>query len=75
MNKTVLAAISAAINAYMEQEGQAKAVPSKAVTSLEIRSWGPFGRQELLGARARWRMRGHNQESTGLKPIRKEIQA
>jgi hypothetical protein len=53
MNKAVLAAISAAINAYIEQEGQAKAVTSKAVTSLEIRSRRPLGRQEVLGARAR----------------------
>jgi hypothetical protein len=75
MNKAVLAAISAAINAYIEQEGQAKAVPSKAVTYLEIRSRRPFGRQELVGARARWRVRGDNRESTGLKLMRKEIQA
>ena len=60
MNKTVLAAISAAINAYIEQEGQAKAVTSKAVTSLEIRSRWPFGRQEVLGARAHRRVRGDN---------------
>ena len=75
MNKAVLAAISAAINAYIEQEGQAKAVPSKAVTYLEIRSRRPFGRQELVGARACWWVRGYNRESTGLKLMRKEIQA
>jgi hypothetical protein len=57
MNKTVLAAILAAVSAYMEQEGQAKAVPSKAVTYGEIRSRRPFGRQELLGARARSRVK------------------
>jgi hypothetical protein len=61
MNKAVLAAISAAINAYIEQEGQARAVTSKAATPLEIRSWRPFGRQKVLGARARRWAGGDNQ--------------
>jgi len=73
MNKSLLVAISAAVNAYMELEGQAKAAPFRAVTCLEIRSRRPFGRQELVGARARWQVRGYSQESTGLKLVRKEI--
>jgi len=73
MNKALLAAILAAINAYMEQEGQVKAVPSKA-PYIEIRSLRPFGRQELVGARARRWVGGYNRESTGLKVVRKEIQ-
>jgi hypothetical protein len=60
MNEAVLAAISAAINAYIEQEGQAKAVASKAVTHTEIRSRRPFERQKVVGARARRWGRGYN---------------
>jgi len=60
MEKAVLAAISAAINAYIEQEGQARAVTSKAAPYSEIRSRRPFGRQELVGARARRQARGDN---------------
>jgi hypothetical protein len=74
MNKAVLAAITAAINAYIEQEGQAKAGPSKAAPYIEIRSLRPFGRQEILGARARSQVRGYNREGTGFKPMGKEIQ-
>ena len=73
MNKAVLAAILAAVNAYMEQEGQVKAPPPKAVTYGEIKSQRPFGRQELVGVRARWQVRGYIRESTGLKIVRKEI--
>jgi hypothetical protein len=58
MNKDLLAAISAAINAYIEQEGQARALTSKAATSSEIRSRWHFGRQEVLGARVRRWARG-----------------
>jgi hypothetical protein len=60
MNKAVLAAISAAINAYLEQEGQAKAITPKAAPYLETRPRRPFGRQELVGARARWQAKGNN---------------
>jgi len=60
MNKSVLAAISAAINAYIEQEGQAKAVTSKAAPYSETRSRRFFGRTKLLGARARRWARGNN---------------
>jgi hypothetical protein len=58
MDKSVLAAISAAVNAYIEQEGQAKAVTSRAVPYAENRSRRPFGRQRVMGARARQRARG-----------------
>jgi len=61
MNKAVLAVISAAINAYIEQEGQAKAINSKAAPYPETSSRRLFGRQKLLGARARRRARGNNQ--------------
>jgi hypothetical protein len=74
MNEAVLAVIVAAVNAYMEQEGQAKAAPSKAVTYLEIRSRRPFGHQELVETRARWQVRGYNRENTGSTLVRKEIQ-
>jgi hypothetical protein len=65
MNEAVLAAISAAINAYIEQEGQGKAVTFKAVPYPEIRSRQPLGRQELVGARARWRVRRDNHRIPG----------
>jgi hypothetical protein len=74
MNKAVLAAIVAAVNVYMEQEGQAKAAPSKAVTYFEIRSRRPFGHQELVGARTRWQVREYNRENTGSKVVRREVQ-
>jgi hypothetical protein len=60
MDKAVLAAISAAINAYIEQEGQVKAVNSKAAPYTEISSRRLFGRRKLLGARARRWARGNN---------------
>ena len=58
VNKAVLAAISAAINAYIEQEGQAKAVASRAAPYPEIGSRRLVGRQKVLGARARRWARG-----------------
>jgi hypothetical protein len=57
MNKAVIAAITGAINAYIEQEGQAKAVPARVMPYPEISSWRIFGRQELMRARIRWQVR------------------
>jgi len=58
MNKAVIAAISGAINAYMEQEEQAKALPVRVYP--ETSQWRLFGRQELIRARALWRTRKAN---------------
>jgi len=73
MNKTVLAAILGAINAYMEQQGQgqgqgqgqAQAVPSTiTVTPYPVTSpWRLFGRQELVRARTNWQAKRRNQRS------------
>jgi len=60
MNKAVTAAIAVAINTYIEQEGQAKAVPSRVTPYYETNQWRLFGRQELMRARARWRVRRAN---------------
>ncbi|OGO61621.1 MAG: hypothetical protein A2Z36_03490 [Chloroflexi bacterium RBG_19FT_COMBO_48_23] len=59
MNKAVVAAITGAINAYMEQEGQAKAVPSRAPYP-EASPWRLFGRQELMRARTLWHIKRAN---------------
>ncbi len=59
MNKAVIAAIAGAINAYMEQEVQAKAMPSRAPYP-ETSPWRLFGRQELIRARTLWRVRRAN---------------
>ncbi|MBN2463198.1 MAG: hypothetical protein JXB43_06315 [Dehalococcoidia bacterium] len=67
MNKTVVAAILGAINAYMEQEGQgqAKTVPSIITVTPypETSPWRLFGRQELMRARTNWQARRRNQRS------------
>jgi hypothetical protein len=60
MKKATIAAIVGAINAYIEQEERAKAVPSKVVPYPEISLWQLFGRQELMRARTRWRVRRDN---------------
>ena len=60
MNKSVVAAIAGAINAYMEQEGQAKAMPSIATPYPGTSPWRLFGRQELMRARTNWRIRRAN---------------
>jgi len=60
MNKTVVAAITGAINAYMEQEGQAKAVPARMVPYPATSPWRLFGRQELMRARTNWHIKRAN---------------
>jgi hypothetical protein len=60
MNKAVTAAIAVAINAYIEQEEQAKALISRAVPCPEISAWRIFGRQELMRARTHLQARRRN---------------
>ena len=60
MDKNVLAAITAAINAYIQQEEQLKVTPSKAALYPEISPWRLFGRQELVRARTNWQVRRTN---------------
>ena len=60
MNKDVLAAITAAINAYIQQEEQVRTTPSKVALYPEISPWQLFGRQELLRARTNWHVRRVN---------------
>jgi hypothetical protein len=60
MNKAIVAAISSAINAYIEQEEQARTIPAKVSPYPEINSWRLFGRQELMRARTRWQVRRTN---------------
>ncbi|MCX6008973.1 MAG: hypothetical protein NTW48_02845 [Chloroflexi bacterium] len=74
MKKATMAAIIGAINVYIEQEEQAKAVSSKVMPYPESSSWRLFGRQELMRARTRWRVKRDNRWNTGLTLMRKEIQ-
>ena len=57
MDKAVVAAIAGAINSYIEQEEQYKAMPPKVMPYPEISAWRLFGRQELMRARTRWQVR------------------
>lgn len=57
MDKTVVAAIVGAVNAYLEQEAQAKAVAPRVMLYPEISPWRLFGRQELMRARVRWQVK------------------
>ena len=60
MKETVVAAIVGAINAYIQQEEQAKTIPSKVMLYPEISPWRLFGRQELMRARTHWQVRRAN---------------
>jgi hypothetical protein len=60
MKEAVVAAIVSAINAYIEQEEQARIIPSKVTPYPEISPWRFFGRQELMRARTRWHVRRTN---------------
>ncbi|MCJ7829076.1 MAG: hypothetical protein MUP81_04970 [Dehalococcoidia bacterium] len=60
MNKSVVAAIAVAINAYMEQEEPARLAPSRVTPHPEISAWRVFGRQEAIRARSRWQARRTN---------------
>jgi hypothetical protein len=60
MKKTEVAAIAGAINAYIQQEEQSKAVPYKVTPYPETSPWRVFGRQELMRARIRWQVRRAN---------------
>ncbi|MGD0352040.1 MAG: hypothetical protein ABSB38_00835 [Dehalococcoidia bacterium] len=60
MNKAVIVAVAAAVNAYMEQEEPAKAFLSRVMPLPEISAWRVFGRQELIRARSRWQASRRN---------------
>lgn len=59
MKRSLVAAIVAAINAYIEQEEQARLLsqPTRVIPYIEINPWRLFGRQELMRARTRWHIR------------------
>lgn len=50
------AAIMGAVNAYIQQEEQARAAIPGVKPYPEISPWRLFGRQELMRARTRWRI-------------------
>jgi len=60
MKEIVVAAIAGAINAYIQQEEQDKAIPSKVTLYPEVSPWRVFGRQELMRARTHWHVRRTN---------------
>lgn len=60
MNKSMVAAITVAINTYVDQEEAAKALPYRAMPLPEISAWRVFGRQESIRASSRWQARRHN---------------
>ena len=60
MKGSKVAAIVGAINAYIQQEEQAKMIPSKATLYPEISPWRLFGRQELMRTRTHWHVRRAN---------------
>lgn len=55
----VVAAITAAVTAYLEQEQQAKVAITRPKPVFEISLWRLFGRQELMRARIQWRHKMH----------------
>ena len=57
MKETQVAAIVGAVNAYLQQEEQARvALPSRTMLYPEASAWRLFGRQELMRARTNWRI-------------------
>ena len=55
----VVAAITTAVTAYLEQEQQAKIATVSPKLAFEVSPWRLFGRQELMRARIQWRRRVH----------------
>ncbi|MBM3166742.1 MAG: hypothetical protein FJZ83_05155 [Chloroflexi bacterium] len=58
MKETVVAAITAAITTYMQQEEQARAIaPVTIPPHPQMSNWRIYGLQELMRARTRWQVR------------------
>jgi hypothetical protein len=60
MSKTVITAVAAAVNAYLEQEEhreQVKVVPVRESPLPAASTWRGFGRQEAVRARSQWQAR------------------
>lgn len=57
----VIAAITAAVTAYLEQKQQAKIAITSYQPTFEVSPWRLFGRQELMKARTHWRHRMRHQ--------------
>ncbi len=53
--ETVIAAITAAVTAYLEQEQQAKVAIPQFQPTFEISPWRLYGRQESMRIRSHWR--------------------
>ena len=56
MKENVVAAIMGAVNAYIQQEEQAKTT-LPAMPYPEISPWQLFGRQEMMRVRTRWQVK------------------
>jgi len=57
MKQTVVAAITAAITAYMQQEEQAGQLAPVAAPHPEMSNWRIFGLHELMRPRTRWQVK------------------
>ncbi|HEX75959.1 MAG TPA: hypothetical protein G4O12_05160 [Dehalococcoidia bacterium] len=57
MKESVIAAIMAAVGAYIQQEDVTKAFAAIATPHPEVSPWRLFGQQELFRARTNWRTR------------------
>lgn len=55
--REVMAAIMAAVNAYLEEEERARLVVAEARPHAPISLWRVFGRREAMRPRAAWRRR------------------
>jgi hypothetical protein len=60
MKQTVVAAITAAITAYMQQEEQPGQLAPAAVPRPEMSNWRIFGLQEMMRPRTRWQVKRAN---------------
>ena len=57
MKETVVAAITASIAAYMQQEEQTRQLTSVVAPRSEMSNWRIFGLQELMRPRTRWQVK------------------
>ncbi len=55
----VVAAVTTAITAYLEQEQLARLTVSSPQSGSVISPWRLYGRQELMRARTHWRQKIH----------------